>query len=396
MAGPAIAELGITSSKEVFDLSKATILQLPELVEQLPSSEKEVFLKIFYTKYTEAPLGYSSLEAKQHVADRFRVSTNEVERRKALRVRNRVLGEETLFNPLRAKRPIQRSGGNQIKTLLEENPQENCDLCDPDNKTPEDPFGRVNGLYCTSVANAGNWDAWHAMIVPPGVHNPMDISRDVLVDMIHTGNDWLRKTNTLNPKARYPFMCINHFPRAGASQFHPHLQVLLAEDEPFIQTEELRKKTADYQYSNSYPFLDELAYCLKPLGLVKEVGSARIIFNIAPEKEKAMIIYTNDKGGLPNGDLANSIYMVKKWWKESLGVTSFDLVIYLPPLDENIDGGQWCNFFPFARLVDRGSENDKTSDMGSMEIYGSSVVSSDPFVLSRSFDEFYRFGFPKS
>jgi hypothetical protein len=67
-----------------------------------------------------------------------------------------------------------------------------------------------------------------------------------------------------------------------------------------------------------------------------------------------------------------------------LGVVSFNLVAYMPPLrpvPESWDG------FPFIiRIVDRGPLANKTADFGAMELYASSVVSSDPFRVIEALD----------
>ena len=46
------------------------------------------------------------------------------------------------------------------------------------------------------------------------------------------------------------------------------------------------------------------------------------------------------------------------------------------------DGEDWRGFPPIARIVDRGDPANKTSDIGAMELYAASVISSDPFRLA--------------
>jgi hypothetical protein len=60
-----------------------------------------------------------------------------------------------------------------------------------------------------------------------------------------------------------------------------------------------------------------------------------------------------------------------------MGVTSFNLALYLPPLAPvNED---WDGFPAVVRMVDRGDPANKTVDVGAMELYASSVITSDPF-----------------
>ncbi|HBE78528.1 MAG TPA: hypothetical protein DDW65_12250, partial [Firmicutes bacterium] len=58
-------------------------------------------------------------------------------------------------------------------------------------------------------------------------------------------------------------------------------------------------------------------------------------------------------------------------------VSSFNLVLYVPPLAESSE--DWSGFPAVVRIVDRGDPNNKTADIGAMELYAASVVSSDPF-----------------
>ena len=64
------------------------------------------------------------------------------------------------------------------------------------------------------------------------------------------------------------------------------------------------------------------------------------------------------------------------------GVVSYNMALYLPPLSP--DGEDWRRFPPLARLVDRGDPANKTSDIGAMELYASSVIAADPFRLAEA------------
>ena len=49
----------------------------------------------------------------------------------------------------------------------------------------------------------------------------------------------------------------------------------------------------------------------------------------------------------------------------------------MPPLAPVAE--DWSGFPRVVRIVDRGEATNKTADVGAMELYASSVVSSDPF-----------------
>jgi len=48
---------------------------------------------------------------------------------------------------------------------------------------------------------------------------------------------------------------------------------------------------------------------------------------------------------------------------------------------------EWSGFPVLVRIVDRGDPRTVASDMGAMELYASSVISSDPFEVARSLKE---------
>ena len=72
-------------------------------------------------------------------------------------------------------------------------------------------------------------------------------------------------------------------------------------------------------------------------------------------------------------------------FRDKLGVSSFNLGLATPPLADTEES--WEGFPVIIRLVDRGDTGSRVSDIGGMEIYASSVVSSDPFELGRQLEE---------
>ena len=86
-----------------------------------------------------------------------------------------------------------------------------------------------------------------------------------------------------------------------------------------------------------------------------------------------------------NLSLKERVYEVLACFRDRLGVTSFNLSLVTPPLAETEES--WEDFPVLVRLVDRGDPSDHTSDVGGMEIYAASVVSSDPFHLARELRE---------
>jgi hypothetical protein len=90
---------------------------------------------------------------------------------------------------------------------------------------------------------------------------------------------------------------------------------------------------------------------------------------MTPTKEKETIIIAPTI----DDNAKRVIFETLRCHVDSLGVMSFNLSMSMPPLDRPAE-------FPYMiRIVDRGSVFKPFSDIGSMELYGSIVVASDPY-----------------
>jgi hypothetical protein len=56
-------------------------------------------------------------------------------------------------------------------------------------------------------------------------------------------------------------------------------------------------------------------------------------------------------------------------------VRSFNLVLWRAPLDPAMGWERWP---PIVRMVDRGDPFARPSDIGTMELYGTPIVGTDP------------------
>ncbi|OGD86704.1 hypothetical protein A2Z23_03140 [Candidatus Curtissbacteria bacterium RBG_16_39_7] len=114
-----------------------------------------------------------------------------------------------------------------------------------------------------------------------------------------------------------------------------------------------------------------------------QVGETRLVFNLAPKKDNEAIIFTRRL----NRDFTDALAYLFDFWQSELGVTSWNMVIFCPPIAiAKEEKAQWGHFPWMARIVDRGSEGSVVSDIGYKELYGlASIVSHDPFEISRAF-----------
>ena len=298
---------------------------------------------------------------------------NRIEHQKIINIRNKWTGESTLFNSLRADRPGIKGKDaekekNYINKLISES-REVCDFCQPEKYTPEDVFGRIRGEHSITAANLAKYDVWSSLVIF-NRHNPLKFTLEELSDYVETGFAWFDAVNNHNPQFRFPFFIWNCLPRAGASQIHGHCQIMMSK-EPYAKVEILRETYQKYKKETKADYFQDLNLTLSPLGLSGNQEDIFYFANITPIKEKEVIIISPKN---PSKDInaKETIFKILRCFIDIMGVSSFNLSISCPYMNE--EG------LPYIiRIVDRGSLLKSTSDIGGMELYGSSVVAEDPY-----------------
>ncbi|RLI04348.1 hypothetical protein DRO26_04775 [Candidatus Bathyarchaeota archaeon] len=342
------------------------ITNLTKIVDALPPNERKLFQRIFDVEET---LGRIILPKTMYgwVKERFG-DTKVVEEQKIVKVTNLVTMESSLFNELRSLRPIQVEKKSSIKILAKE---EGCIFCNPTKNTPTDVFGRVRGRHCITASNLTKYEGLHGVVIFKK-HNPLELSFEEISDCIDVSFRWFKKANKVDKKAVYPFFMWNCLWRSGASIVHGHVQVALSR-KPYSKVEHLRKVSENYQKKFGSDYFEDLFKVHSFLGLGFLDGKTKIMAYLTPVKEKEVLL-TSPRMDM---ELKKSIYKVFLCYRK-LGVESFNLCVLMPPLKVKDD---WKNFPVVVRILDRGKLFDRTSDIGAMELYGSSVISSDPFRL---------------
>lgn len=307
---------------------------------------------------------------------------NRIKTQKVVKTYNKWTGEGSLFNSLRASRPGMKSEEREkekqrIKEYIKKS-KEDCDFCDPKKYTPEDVFGRIEGKHCITGVNIAKYDAWSGVIFFRK-HNPLDFDLEEISDYIDTGFKWFKKVNNQDKQFKYPFFMWNCLPKAGASQVHGHAQVLMTNNIPYAKIQFLRKMFRNYMRLTGKNYFRDLYRAHSALGLALD-GNVNGFASITPLKEKEFIIISKDN---PSEDdsIKEAIYKVLRCYIDKLGVNSFNMAILCPEFRETM--------FPYIiRIVDRGSIFKPTVDIGAMELYGSSVISDDPYNLINTINDF--------
>jgi hypothetical protein len=301
-------------------------------------------------------------------------SVEQIVHQNIVRVDNRVTGEGVLYNELRARRPHLGDNHRDVAARMEEARLKDIFRV-PEEKTPSDSFGRVEGKYCLTASNLAKNDGMHAVVIFREF-DPLKFTREQVVDYIDTGREWARQARAVNPEAKYFFFFWNCLWRAGASIVHGHAQVMLATGRHYPKIENLRAAAALYREQYRAEYFEDLYEIHRSLGLAWENDGIRVLISLTPFKYNDVII-TAAEINLP---FKERIYDVLAGLRDRLAMETFNVGLVTPPLAPA--GEDWRGFPVMARVVDRGNLQEAFSDIGGVEVFAASVVSSDPFRLA--------------
>jgi hypothetical protein len=353
----------------------ATIAELDDLLARLPAETRMAASRVFQVSTTVGRLDPPA-EMSGWIEKLFG-SVAAVREQRIVRVTDLVTLEGALFNELRARRPMEVKGADEVRRTIEE--ARGDPFCRPETGTPADTFGRLRGEHGITASNIAKYDGQHGVLVFDE-HDPLaPVDEAILRDHLATARRWAMAALEDDPGARYYFLMWNSLWRAGGSIVHGHMQMTTTRGMHYPRIEALRRQAAAYWERNAHDYFDDRWAVHRDLGLGLEVGRARVFASLTPVKEREVIVLGRpgeDESTLAAG-IARTVTALR-----TLGVLAHNMALYLPPLAP--DGDDWRRFPPIARLVDRGDPANKTSDIGAMELYAASVISSDPFRVAEA------------
>ena len=335
------------------------ITRLPGIVQELAPEMEELVLRI-YSGYVEP--GY--LVLPDAMQDWVREKYGDIEMQQIVRVTNNQTDESTLFNSIRARRPVLTPKTEETRDL--QDLADGGPFSNPLEGTPADTFGRIEGDHWITASNIAKYDYLHAIIIAK--ESDLYITTEAQVtDMINVAIRWCQEAHRTNPKAIHPFLIWNFLWRAGASIVHNHAQILLTH-RPYTTPARIEKTREQYRCRYGSEYYDDLFAAHTAIGLGLVYKNARVMAHLTPRKEHEVMIIAK----LPH-DLAPALAKVLESYR-NMGVQSYNAAVYMPPLEEQ--------GYHVAWVVDRGDLQSRTSDIGGMELYaGTPVVASDPFRL---------------
>ena len=338
---------------------KLDITRLPAIVQELAPDLEDLVSRV-YSWYVEP----GHLVFPDAMREWVREKYGDIEAQQIVRVTNNQTGESTLFNSVRARRPVLTPRAEEtrdIQALAEGGP-----FANPLEETPADTFGRIDGDYWVTASNIAKYDYLHAIIIAKD-NNPYIIAEPEIADMISVGIRWCQEANRAHPAAVHPFLIWNFLWRAGASIVHNHAQILLTH-QLYAAPARLEEVREEYRCRYGTEYYDDLFQVHTAVGLGLVYRNARVMAHLTPRKEHEVVIITKSPR-----DLAPALAKVLECYR-NIGVQSYNAAVHMPPLEE---AGHYV-----AWVVDRGDLHSRTSDIGGMELYaGTPVVASDPFRL---------------
>lgn len=305
-------------------------------------------------------------------------SLEAVTKQKVARLTNKVTGEETIFNPLRQRRPhdLKEMTGLSLDSI------DKCldNFGHPLENTPEDTFGRIRGSYCLTASNIAKCDEQHGIVIFQE-HHPLHFGATEVADYLDTAWRWAEAAHRESPANKYFFFSWNCLWRSAASLIHGHNQIMLTRGRHFARLEHLRKCALAYRHRHKQSYFRDLCLLHQALGLVYDQASARILSYLTPVKNNGMVIL----GSALDAPFKEAVYRALAFQRDTLHVSSFNLAIVTPPLGPTRES--WQDFPVIAWLVDRGNLNNPSSDVGALELFASNAVTSDPFLLAAKMKE---------
>ncbi|GIW65775.1 MAG: hypothetical protein KatS3mg094_294 [Candidatus Parcubacteria bacterium] len=262
-------------------------------------------------------------------------------------IRNKILNQETHFNFWRSIRKEPRKN-NELKNEYDP-------FCDVYNLTPEDNFGRLENKSAITASNLAKSTKNHSLVIfKKHFFNKNDIKNSFSLAI-----EWFSKFNS-----SYRIIIWNYGYRAGASIFHPHLQIFALDYLP-LKINYLFEKFKEYKNKYRSDYLEDIFLLSKSLKLGKNINNLKACINLTPFKDDEIIFF--NQGGIKN-NLEGLTNLVYKYY--FLGIENFNFFV----IEYN------SNILGFT--VNRGEANKINSDIGALEIYAFSVVGFNPFNLA--------------
>lgn len=353
--------------------ARKTITALTEVLQSLSAEDAARFRTLYHVSES---IGTLDPPEEMHEWIRgFFGSLEAVQKQRITKITNLWTLEGSLFNDVRANRPMEAKASGDLEDEIQTRLKGPFGA--PLKGTPSDSFGRVQGKHSITASNIAKYDGYHGVVIFDDAH-PLQFTAESVADAIDTALAWGHRAHEADAEARYFFFMWNCLWKAGASIIHGHAQMTMTRHMHYARVEHWRRAAIAYRASHGRNYFEDLAQTHRSLGLTLDWDDTRVLAYLTPIKEKEILLIAEEL----NDGLKQALYRALQHLVDALGVRSFNVALYAPPIAPAPE--DWSDFPTIIRIVDRGDPLNRTADMGAMELYASSVVSSDPFRLIES------------
>ncbi len=356
-----------------------SILDLPDRIAALAPEARARFERLFEVTRSEGEC---------FVPDTMRAwaietfgSIEAIERQTVIRVTNTVTWEGAQYNPIRMRRPMPIRTADGGRQTADKEPVFDI-FANPLVSTAADTFGRVHGKHCVTTSNIARWEGMNAVLIFD-VFDPLAVDAAHMRDYFAASREWAHRARRIAPDARHFAWMWNGGPMGGASIPHAHAQLALARGRSYAFIERLRLAALGYRarYGSNY-FADLLA-AHADVGLGFELGGVPGLINLGALRGNDTWLL----GTAFDETLASAFARALRALVDRAGTRAFTASVVMPPINadgaaERPDDPDWQGFPFIARIVDRGRANAASSDIGSLDLFGASVISHDPYVAA--------------
>ncbi len=349
----------------------ASIETIDKRLDSLSAVDKALFDRLYSLKVNCGKIAVQP-NLRKWIVRQFG-SVEAVENQTIVRITNKITGEESIYNSIRALRPCD----TRQKETVSIDSLDSCTdgFARPLEMTPGDTFGRIKGKHCVTASNIAKCEELHGVVIFDEF-NPLKWGREEIADYFDTARCWAEKAHARYPQNKYFFFCWNCLWRSGASINHGHAQMTLSKGRAFSHIERLRRAALGYRRRYHSSYFDDLFKVHESLGLAVDRGGVRVLAYLTPVKSNEIIIVADNTSTA----FTDAIFESLSLYRDRLGTTSFNLAAVTPPLDKTREN--WQGFPVMAWMVDRGRLEFRSSDIGSLELFAASSVASDPFKLA--------------
>ena len=150
-------------------------------------------------------------------------------------------------------------------------------------------------------------------------------------------------------------------------------------EKPYARFTRLASAAKRYNKKHKSGYFDDVFLSHKAVGLGMKNRGARVMAYMTPVKDNEIVMISDDLGR----DFAKLLDRIMRafFGKSDRG---FNLsIIPFPLYGDGNTRGEWEGLPYITRLVERGLLEERNSDIGSMELHATTVISTDPFKTIR-------------